>query len=317
MSSFLCALPLIAGLFTGCGPEMLATGYVEGEFALVAPSGSARVSSLAVRRGDLLARGAVIATQESRDAELALGEARAAEEQAMATLQNLEQGKRPEEIAVIEATLVSGRAEFAKARLQYERLTNLRDRGFAAQSEADNATTALNVASARVGELQAELDVARLPAREAEILAARHAVEKATAAREMAQWRLDERTVRAPADGMVFDLVLRPGETAGPSAPVVSFLPDGAIKLKLYVPQDVRSLLAPGTRLDVLCDGCPDGQTATVSWISDEPEYTPPVIYSVGTRQKLVYLVEARPDDASSLLRPGQIVDVRLPGDGR
>jgi HlyD family secretion protein len=270
-----------------------------------------------VRRGDVLSKGGIIATQETRDAELALGEALAAEEEAKAKLSNLERGKRPEEIAVIEATLASARAELAKAKLQYDRLTNLRDRGFAAQSEADNATTALNVASARVGELQAELDVARLPAREAEIIAARHAVERASAARETAQWWLDERVVRAPADGMVFDLVLRSGEMAGPSAPVATFLPEGATKLKIYVPQELRSSLAPGTRLEVLCDGCPGGQTATVSWISDEPEYTPPVIYSVGTRQKLVYLVEARPDDAAGMLRPGQIVDVRLPEESR
>ena len=35
------------------------------------------------------------------------------------------------------------------------------------------------------------------------------------------------------------------------------------------------------------------------------PEYTPPVIYSQGARAKLVYLVEAKPDDIDSALRPG------------
>jgi HlyD family secretion protein len=67
-----------------------------------------------------------------------------------------------------------------------------------------------------------------------------------------------------------------------------------------------------GALLDVRCDGCPDGLTARVSYVSPDPEFTPPVIFSLETRQKLVYLVEARPEDDASPLQPGQIVDVSL-----
>ena len=68
----------------------------------------------------------------------------------------------------------------------------------------------------------------------------------------------------------------------------------------------------PATELAVRCDGCPPDLTATVSYVSDEPEFTPPVIYSVENRQKLVYRVEARPRGRRRSLRPGQIVDVAL-----
>jgi len=72
------------------------------------------------------------------------------------------------------------------------------------------------------------------------------------------------------------------------------------------------ALVAPGARLRVHCDACPPGLTATVSYVSDAPEFTPPVIYSLQNRQKLVYLIEARPD-LGAALKPGQIVDVDLP----
>ena len=49
-----------------------------------------------------------------------------------------------------------------------------------------------------------------------------------------------------------------------------------------------------------------------MSYVADEPEFTPPVIYSLENRQKLVYRVEARPAPDSKGLRPGQIVDVAL-----
>ena len=52
------------------------------------------------------------------------------------------------------------------------------------------------------------------------------------------------------------------------------------------------------------CDGCPPGLTATVSYVSDEPEFTPPVIYSVENRQKLVYRIEARPAEDSRASGP-------------
>ena len=89
-------------------------------------------------------------------------------------------------------------------------------------------------------------------------------------------------------------------------------LPDGAVKLKVYVPEPSFSSITVGSQLSVRCDGCPDGLKARVSYVSPDPEFTPPVIYSLDTRQKLVYLVEARPEGATSMLQPGQIVDVDL-----
>ena len=73
-------------------------------------------------------------------------------------------------------------------------------------------------------------------------------------------------------------------------------LPDGAVKLRLYLPEESFSAVAVGSLLDVHCDGCQPGLTARVSYVSPDPEFTPPVIYSLETRQKLVFLVEARPE---------------------
>lgn len=164
-----------------------------------------------------------------------------------------------------------------------------------------------------MAEAEANLAVARLPARPQEIAAAEAAVKGATAARARAEWNLSKRRLIAPAAGSVFDVIRTSGELAGPSAPVLSMLPDGAVKLRLYVPEAQISAIAQGSTLAVNCDGCAPGLSATVTFISDAPEFTPPVIYSLENRQKLVYLIEATPEDAPGL-KPGQIVDVRLPG---
>ena len=85
------------------------------------------------------------------------------------------------------------------------------------------------------------------------------------------------------------------------------------MKLRLYVPEASVSEIKVGDLLVVGCDGCPSDLSARISYISDEPEFTPPVIYSPDNRQKLVYLIEARPL-ADAALKPGQIVDVAVPG---
>ena len=123
---------------------------------------------------------------------------------------------------------------------------------------------------------------------------------------------MSKRTVAAPAAGRIDDVIRNPGDIAGPSAPVISMLPDGAVKLTLFVPEPAFSSITVGSLLDVHCDGCAAGLEARVSYVSPDPEFTPPVIYSLENRQKLVYLVEARPLADASALQPGQIVDVVL-----
>lgn len=312
--SLLCSLPLMASLFAACAPDApFATGYVEGEYTLVAPVETAQILTLNVARGDRVAAGAPLAEMERRDAEIALAEADAALVQARSQLADLLEGARPEEIQVIEANLASARLSAEEARRNQARVTQLAERGVATDAQKEDADTAAQVAEAQVAQIAAELAVAKLPARPQQIQAAQAAVTGAEAARESAQWRLDHRSLHLDEPVRVVDIIRQEGEIAGPSSPVLSVLPEGAVKLRLYVPEDGFAGIAVGDALNVRCDGCAAGLRATVSYVSDEPEFTPPVIYSLENRQTLVYLIEARPT-GDHPLKPGQIVDVALPG---
>jgi HlyD family secretion protein len=311
--SLLCAIPLAASLFSACAPAApLAVGYVEGDYVLLAPIEVAQVESVAVRRGDRIEAGKVVATLESRDAEIAVADAEAGLARAQAQLADLKLGKRPEEIEVLEANIRSAKAQTAEASRVLTRAADLLERGIATRAEYDKASTEAERAEAQLGEAEANLAVAKLPARAETINASEQQVKQAEAQLEQARWRLSKRKLQAPSPGRIDDVIRDAGDTAGPSAPVISMLPDGAVKLRVFVPEAHFSSVEVGTLLDVRCDGCPDGLTARVSYVSPDPEFTPPVIYSLETRQKLVYLVEARPEGEASPLQPGQIVDVRL-----
>lgn len=312
----ICAIAFIAKILPVCAPpSSAAVGYIEGEYVNIAPIEVARVANEYVRRGDRLKAGDRIATLETTDAEIAVRNAEASLAQANADLANILYGRRPEEIAAIEANLKAAEVQQDDAQRTLNRRKDLNTRGFASQADLDTAQTAYDVAASRVRELAANLAVARLPARDEEILSARNKVSQAKAALDNARWRLDQRQLVAASAGYVSDIIRRVGDVAGPSAPVVSFLPENAVKVKVYVPESAVSALSLGQEFPVRCDGCEKGLTAAITYIAREPEFTPPVIYSLESRQTLVYLIEARAaNDKPLRLQPGQIVDVDLPG---
>jgi len=312
--SLLCTLPLVASLFSVCAPPgPFATGYAEGEFILVAPVAVAQISRVAVARGDRVEAGEILVEMERRDAEIAVAESEAGLAQARAHLADLKEGKRPEEIGVIEANLASANAQAVEADRTRDRITQLASRGAATASQRDDAITAAQIAAAKVAQIESELAVARLPSRPQAIAQAEAAVSAAIALLSRAVWHHEKRTLILSEPVTVFDVIRNEGEIAGPTAPILSVLGDGAVKLRLYMPETAISGIRIGDLLEVSCDGCKGDLAARITYIANEPEFTPPVIYSLENRQKLVYLIEARPTEGHSL-KPGQIVDVALSG---
>lgn len=315
MSGFLCAVPFIATLNWACpAPAPFAVGYVEGQYVLIAPVDTATIETLNVARGDMITANQPLAQLERRDAEIAVASAVASLANAESELANLNQGRRPEEIAVVEAGLASALAQVAEAERILQRQSELLNRGISAQAEFDVASTNVLLANAKVEEFEADLAVANLPARPDVIKAAEAVVDQARAGLEQARWRLDKRTLSIGASGQVFDIIRNVGELAGPQAPVLSVLPEGAVKLRVYVPEPSLSHISVGDIIRVNCDNCDELAQAKISYISDHPEFTPPVIYGRDSRQKLVFLVEAEPLAGAAALVPGQIVDVSLDG---
>jgi len=126
-----------------------------------------------------------------------------------------------------------------------------------------------------------------------------------------AQTRLARRKASSPVTGSVQQIYYRPGELVPAGRPVVSLLPPGNIKIRFFVPETVLPSVTLGEAVTVHCDGCKTDVTAKVTFISRTSEFTPPVIYSLDERSKLVFLIEARTDTPGEL-RVGQPVDVRF-----
>lgn len=137
------------------------------------------------------------------------------------------------------------------------------------------------------------------------------ALREAEARFASAQTRLARRRLASPVDGIVQQVYFRPGETVPASRPIIAMLPPGNIKIRFFVPEALLPRVAIGDKVKISCDGCTGDLDGTVTFISNSAEFTPPVIYSLEERSKLVYLVEARPQ-APSGLRVGQPVSVNV-----
>ncbi len=121
--------------------------------------------------------------------------------------------------------------------------------------------------------------------------------------------------VTSPAEGEIVETYYAPGEWVAPGAPVASLLPDGKRRIRFFVPETALAGIGPGTAVQVFCDGCQAPIAATVDFVAARAEYTPPVIYSRGSREKLVFRVEAVPAPGpAARINPGLPVDVKLVG---
>ena len=149
--------------------------------------------------------------------------------------------------------------------------------------------------------------------REAELGGAKADVLAAQAQVAQKRWQIDNKKVFIPTPGEVTETYFQPGEWVPAGQPVASLLPDSKRRIRFFVPETMLATLANGQMVEASCDGCAAPIAARVSFISATAEYTPPVIYSQGSREKLVFRVEATPVSTEVVhLRPGLPVEVRF-----
>lgn len=175
-----------------------------------------------------------------------------------------------------QADVQQNQATLANARQAFERAQQLLKTGSGTQKAFDDAQAALREIEARLNS---------------------------------SQTRLARRKVFSPATGTIQQIYYRPGEMVAASRPVVSLLPPGNIKIRFFVPEAELPKFSYGETVRISCDGCADDIRARVSFLAKSAEFTPPVIYSLEERAKLVFLIEARTDTPEKL-RVGQPVSV-------
>ena len=301
----------MAGLVAACSDSDSGAyvGYVEAEYVYVAAPQAGWLVSAPRREGDRVETGDVLFELDAEQQAAMLTEAEARAAQADAQMRDVGAGAREPEIQALEAQLAEARARLVEARSERDRWMPLVREGNASKARGDQVTANYSSAMARVKAAEEEITVAKLGGRDAAQEAAAAAAAAAKAGQAQAEWVLSQRRVTAKISGQIEDVYHREGEFVSAGRPVVSILPPSALKVRFFAPQEDLPLYAVGDEIEVNADGLLAPVTATISYIATEAEFTPPVIYSVGSREKLVFMIEARLGEDINL-RPGLPVDV-------
>ena len=131
--------------------------------------------------------------------------------QAQAQLDDLNKGKRPTEIASLEAQLDRAKANLKLAADDFARREKLGGADVVSKEELDQARAQRDADQAQVDQLTADLETAKLGGREDAIRAAQAAVASQTAALDKAHWSFDQKQQFAPTNAFVQDTLYRAG----------------------------------------------------------------------------------------------------------
>jgi HlyD family secretion protein len=269
------ALPLVLVLLlSACGKanDTAWLGYAVGDNAFVAAPLAGWVAKLAVQRGDTVKVGQLLFTLDDTSQTSARDQALAA-------------------IALADGQMGEAQASLELARKELARQEGLMRASAGTKQNYDVAKATYDQAVAKVAEIGAQAAQAR-------------------AALANASYQLSERDVVSRTSGRVEDVFFRAGEYAPAMTPVVSILPPQNVYVRFFVPETQFAQIRLGQKVVISCDGCAAGLTATISFIAQQEEFTPPVIFSIGSREKLVFKIEAR-SSGGLRLNPGEPVQVR------
>jgi HlyD family secretion protein len=224
-------------------------------------------------------------------------------------------GEREENIRRLQALLLAEQARLTLAEAEFQRHQALVRSGGVSKSALQEREAVYKQSREGVAVIQAQLDLARKGQRPLQIEALDAENKAFDAARHLATWN-SEQTVRAsPEAAVVQDTLYEPGEWVPAGRPVVVLRRTRDLRARFYVPPATLALLRLGQQVEILLPGSAAPLRAPVVRISDQAEYTPPVIYSREESERLVFLVEAQlPPEAAASLHPGLPVSVRVGG---
>lgn len=288
-------------------------GYVDGTYTYVSSAVAGTLRERPIAKGDIVKKNQFLFQLDPEPERSQLEVAKQNLVHSQQLLADLQKGGRTTIIDAIAAQRAQASAELNLAKTNLKRYQTLYQSHTIDKATLDSATTTYQTAHEKLKEIEAHLAEAKLGGRENAIAAQKALVASNTATVEQATWALAQKTVYSPSEALVFDTLHEPGEFIPTGNTVAVLLPRYTLKIIFFVPQVMLSRIRIGEKINFSCDGCDATYNAHINFISPDPEYTPPVIFSKETRNKLVYRIEAKiATSALNKINIGQPVDVVL-----
>ena len=221
--------------------------YVMAHYLWLSPRVDGQVTEVFISENQRVEAGDQLFRLDARPFAAVLGKASSAER---LVRQDIEVQKA--KVQAAEAKVREQRANVDQAKAEFERVTQLVDRGDEPKLRGIEVEDQYKAAQATLDDLLAELDLARetlgpMPVQQARIDEAAEAVELATL-------DLDWTVVRAPAAGWVTRVTLRPGDVVKTGAQLFVLVEDGDWWVQANFDEDQVASIRPGMPADVRID---------------------------------------------------------------
>lgn len=307
------ALSASAASLAAAAEREAIAGMVRRTEIRIAPETSGRLASVAVKPGQKVRKGDLIAVLDNPDLSALVGEARAAAASAKAERDRIYSGVRREQVDIAVEAVRTAEANLVLARQENDRATALAAKNFASRQKADEAAASLakGEADLEVKRAQAEAANAGPTVEERALADARVALAEATVA--SIQAKLDKTRLVAPADGTINIRVAELGEIIGPGKPVVTMDVDDRSWFAFTVREDDLRGMTVGTPVTL---STPNGLSvpAHVTELRPLGEFaTWRAARAVGDHDLNSFRVRLEADMPTSDLEPGMTVLLARP----
>lgn len=292
-------------------------GYIEGKYVYLSSPVSGQLIQLPVQEGDTVQANQVAFQLDPQPELSQLENAKAQWQAAQEDLENLKRGERSTILKRLEAQISQAQVNVVYSKKMFERNGELVKTGAVGKAVFDQSRAQYESDEQKLNETRANLAEAKLGARNNLIAAQEAKVQAAAAQVKQYQWLVSQKTIHFSERGFVQDTLFNENEFVPAGKPVIQFLPPENRMVVFYIPEKKLSQIQVGKKIIFNCDGCQKNISAVISFISSQAEYTPPVIYSENSRDKLVYYVEAKIDPGiAAQMHSGEPISVSVSGSG-
>jgi membrane fusion protein YbhG len=277
---------------------LLLSGAVEARDVEVGSLVGGRVAKVLVEEGSRVTAGQPIVQFETDLLDLQVAQQKARVEEMRANLLKALRGPRVEEIE-------RARAEAVNTERERLRQKALLDQGIIGQQQYDAAATQAKTAAETLRELERGN-------RPEDIAVAKAMLEREERQLAYLERQRSEAVVRAPADGVIESMNLRPGDLVAANQPVAKMLEPSQLWVRVYVPEPQLGRVRIGQTAALTVDTFPKRSfPGHVVEIRTQAEYTPRNVQTLDQRMDQVFGVKVAIDPAPEL-KPGMAATVRL-----
>lgn len=277
-------------------------------------NGNERISRLSAEEGDRIHKGQLLGTLEMDRLQHEVASAAAKAKAQSEIVKRLETGSRPEEIRKARADVKAAEAEAINTDTNYRRLNFLAEKGSVTLQHRDDARAAAESAQARLQAAREVLELAVIGPRKEDIAEGKATLNAYKAELAVSQQKLSYAYLYAPADGVIRDRVMEPGDMASPQKTVYTLALTNPIWVRAYVSEPDLGKIKLGMVAEASTDSYPGKKyKGWVGFISPTAEFTPKSVETLEVRSKLVYQVRIYICNPQNELRLGMPATVTIP----